>query len=330
MIEKSPVFIMGPARSGTSLLYRLLQLHSEFRPGNCESGVELTETKAFQFPSLLYKRKTSYGGGAYSYMLFNRSLYHEFKLKTASLCRWQTMLEKYVISGDYNSVANRFKFTRENTYNELIRRWLWRLYRGPRLMQYFFEIAKKARGVKRLVEKTPMHLKRIPEIRTTFPNAKMIALCRHPIDIYSSYRRRFKAELAAGVVAENSWLDISAGDFCGHYEEEVEIIKAELSKGSDGFLHVRYEDMTQDPESTLLRIFSFLGLGFEQGCIVDDERSQMNWKIDPHLFGTIKTKTKEWKEFVAESEAEYIEDRLGPAIQYLGYERYTMEKRDRI
>ena len=63
---------------------------------------ELTETKAFVFPSSLYQRNTIQGVGAYSYMLFNDSLYKEFLSKTTSLCRWQTMLERHVITG-YNN-----------------------------------------------------------------------------------------------------------------------------------------------------------------------------------------------------------------------------------
>jgi hypothetical protein len=70
MKEKSPVFIVGPGRSGTSLLYRMLQKHPVFEPQNCAAGVDLTESQVFSAPESICDKERTPGVGAYSYMLF--------------------------------------------------------------------------------------------------------------------------------------------------------------------------------------------------------------------------------------------------------------------
>ncbi|WP_446717972.1 sulfotransferase [Crocosphaera sp. Alani8] len=50
METESPVFIVGAPRSGTSLLYRILQHHSSLKLQNIQnsSKVQLTESLIFQ------------------------------------------------------------------------------------------------------------------------------------------------------------------------------------------------------------------------------------------------------------------------------------------
>ena len=50
----------------------------------------------------------------------------------------------------------------------------------------------KARGVNRILEKTPAAIYHLPEINATFPCAKKLFIHRHPIDVFTSYRRRLK------------------------------------------------------------------------------------------------------------------------------------------
>jgi len=59
MEELSPVFIVGAGRSGTSILYRIIQNHPVFAPKKCkkETKVDLTEsspTTLLKVISLMY------------------------------------------------------------------------------------------------------------------------------------------------------------------------------------------------------------------------------------------------------------------------------------
>ena len=56
MALDDPVFIVGPGRSGTTILYRMLQLQARFALGPGRRGgegeVDLTESKIFTLPTL--------------------------------------------------------------------------------------------------------------------------------------------------------------------------------------------------------------------------------------------------------------------------------------
>jgi len=318
MKENSPVFIVGPGRSGTSLLYRILQKHTAFRPKNCPAGVDLTETKIFSAPGTVYDKKRAQGVGAYSYLLLNDALFDEFKSKLRRVARWQKLLGTSILPGEYNF------FTRRLLNNRILRLMFWRLYQGPAMVRSFFEIAKKARGVERLLEKTPLHLQRIPEIKYTYPDAKIIGIIRHPIDTFTSYRRRNEVELKSGASFEQVfWLNATPEQFCSGYAMDEGIIQRENKQSDRDFMYIRYEDLTTNPRETLQRIFSFLGEEYEEQCLVEDETDQMYWEIDPLLFNKIRTKTKNWRDYIEQDEAEYIESTLKTSIEQLGYKRYT-------
>jgi hypothetical protein len=63
MNDNNPVFIVGPARSGTSLLYRILQKHPVFVPQNRLVSVDLTESRVFSDPDTIYDKGKMRGGG---------------------------------------------------------------------------------------------------------------------------------------------------------------------------------------------------------------------------------------------------------------------------
>ena len=62
----SPVFIIGEARSGTSILYRTLQKHSAFRPRE----IDLTETHIFDLIKRTFMFRRDYPETLRRYMLF--------------------------------------------------------------------------------------------------------------------------------------------------------------------------------------------------------------------------------------------------------------------
>ncbi len=318
MKENSPTFIVGPGRSGTSLLYRILQKHPVFKTQNCPAGVDLTESNVFCAPRAVYDKTKTQGVGAYSYMLFNDTLFSEFVSKLRWTVRWQRMLGTSVLPGGYNF------FTRRLLRNRCLRVIFWRLYQGPTMARSFFAIAKNARGVERLLEKTPLHLQRIPEIMYTYPESQIIGLIRHPIDIFTSYRRRYEVERQTGASADQlAWLHVTPKQFCARYTMDEGIIRREKSRNDGRFLCVRYEDLTRNPQETLRTILIFLGERYEEQCVVKDETDRLYWEIDPHLFDQIRVQTKDWREYIELEQAEYIEVNLKQPMEQLGYERYT-------
>ena len=305
------VFIVGPARSGTSLLYRMLQQHPRFRPTRCAFGSDLTESKAFFDPEQLFVRQQQ-GTGALSYLLFKERYYSRFLTATRPLRSWR----------EHRGCAARYRKVRGQPPAE--RLLVWNDCRTPALLQAFFYYAKKARGAQRLLEKTPEHLNQLPEMLSTFPSARCLCLMRHPLDVYSSYRRRLAAELDRRTKAEElGWLQKSVDAFCKLYAWQVRTALEHVEGDPARCLTVRYEDLTADPRQTIAEVLAFLGEHFDDACLPVDQRAQVSWKVDPHLFGPVCRNTKRWADYLSQEEARELEERLQPLLDVLGYDRYT-------
>jgi len=104
---------------------------------------------------------------------------------------------------------------------------------------------------------------------------------------------------------------------------EERIIRREDARQDGNFMSIRYEDFTNSPQETLKRILFFLGERYEEQYVVGDETDKAYWDVDPYLFADIRRKTKEWREYIRQEEAEFIEVTLKQSMERLGYERYT-------
>lgn len=310
---ESPVFIVGAPRSGTSILYRTIQYHSRFKPLNCtdSAGVELTESNVFRNPHNVYQGANS---DAFSFMLKNNTSFEEFLRLVQPIQKQQRLfvggklLYKALIK--INTIAAwRTFFWHMNRYDVLIRTYI-----------YF---AQSARGVSRILEKTPLHISCIPEILTTFPNAKLLFMQRHPIDVFSSYRRRLVDAKAAGASWKHiSWLNISPKSFCSKYSAYSELALQAARSFPDAFMIVKYEDFTSYPKETLADLFSFLGEPFEETCIPKDDTQKSLWKDDPNLFSSIQVSTKKWEKYISPEEVRWVEAQLAAVMEKFDYQPY--------
>jgi hypothetical protein len=318
MKSSAPVFIVGPSRSGTTLLYRILQKHSVFKPHNSPVGVDLTESQVFYSPESIYNKEKGQRVGAYSYVLCDSDLFDEFLGELRWTRIWQKLLGTRVLPGNYNFLTRRFLNYR------MLRLIFWNLYRGPAMARAYFRVAMRARGVERILEKTPTHLHRIPEIVNTYPDARVVGIVRHPIDVFTSYKRRYEIEHRAGIATDElAWLKISPEQFCTRYKMDAELIKHRNGLGNSCFMYVSYEDLTNNPQETVRQLLTFLGESYEEQCVNLKETKRLHWNVDPHLFDEIQTKTKDWREYIKKEEAEYIELNLALPMKQLGYRRYT-------
>lgn len=310
MKSEPAVFIVGPARSGTTILYRLLQQHSQFRPKKCEFGVSLTESKSFIQPHLVYDDSLQNGSSPFTYMLCDKENYRAFRKAVWGIRLWQRL---------YNKVKpNETRIMQDAA----LRMERWRQERNSTLMREYFYYAKRARGAERLLEKTPEHLRRLPEIWDTFPKAQVICIFRHPVEIFTSYRRRYQAELQEGNADPKSlsWLEISVPTFCEQYANLVRIATNAQARDPERFRMVRYEDLTAGPRETVTDLLAFLGEEFEEACLVKDVSDKVSWKVDPHLFSTVKQRTKDWRDYITPEEVEALENGLSQAMGVLDYE----------
>ena len=300
----SPVFIVGVPRSGTSRLYLALQAHERFKPTRSPDGFDLTESRVFLNPASIRERQ----GKAWDYLLHDAEAH-------ASLLRslppgWSGRLPAAPL---LRLVTDRSRWARALA---------WWFCRNDAAMQAYFSQAARARGVQRIVEKTPDHIHRLPEILSAFPDARILCMIRHPLDVYSSYRRRLGVAVQTEPADSPSirWLQ-SVGPLT--FSQAYEATLAEAKRLASRLLLIRYEDFTAAPPDTFAKICDFIGEAFDASCVAQRTPGLDFWRQDPMLSEPIKENDKLWSDYIDHSTGRGIEDRLATTMRHLGYGRYT-------
>ena len=328
---ESPVFIVGVPRSGTSVLYRTLMRQSSFKPKNYrdESGINIAaESRVFRDPYGTYFTSSSNVFGyqlsgsnspIINYMLGNEECYNQFLESTQWIQKRQKLLiGKYIyqkISGHLN--LDRLKII------------MWKATLNDHLIRIFFYYAKQARGMERILEKTPQHICHLPEIKQTFPNVKFIFMYRHPVDVFSSYKMRLKASIERGMQESHiRWLKISPREFCNTYARYVQLALKEQTSNPCRLMLLKYENLTSNPQAELNRVFDFLGeiIEPEEETVIfrkASEKEAKRKKIRLSSNSPITTNQKNWQDSLGEHDARFIEDKLSKIMHDLDYERYT-------
>jgi len=107
-----------------------------------------------------------------------------------------------------------------------------------------------------MLDKTPAYALILPFMMKVFPDAKYIVLTRHPLATFSSYA--------------NSFFDgnyETAHEFNPILHRYVPAIARFIRQGEVSKIHVRYEDLVQDPQGTMRAIYDYLEVPFEAETI---------------------------------------------------------------
>jgi hypothetical protein len=290
--QEAPVFIVGTPRSGTTLAFRTMQRHSVFRPAaenlmeskvvlHLHGGTPLREREPYSLWAFMAQDDEAYG----RFLSSIAPIQALYRLNAGLAARKPSFPGRWQLS--LNS---------------------WRL-------RSFVFHATAARAAARLVEKTPGHVRHLPILRAAFPRARFILLHRHPVDVFSSYRRRSVTDRSPG------W-DISPDAFAMEYRSDF--LEAEaFRRRHPGMLHVLpYEELVNDPETRLKALYRFLGEPYEPPGTPDAPLVPAGF-IDPHVYGPIVPETKKWDEHLSVADAAVVERRLGAVMERLAYRRYT-------
>jgi hypothetical protein len=119
-------------------------------------------------------------------------------------------------------------------------------------LRSFFYHAKNARGISRVVEKTPKTHKHSSKLRLAFPKAKLLYIYRHPSDVYTSYVRRGQIE------SGKEWLKLSLDRFCTMHRKDIRLALKQYRKMENSLLLIKYENFTCETEIEFKRICYFL------------------------------------------------------------------------
>jgi tetratricopeptide (TPR) repeat protein len=111
----------------------------------------------------------------------------------------------------------------------------------------------------RLIDKTPLNFLYLGLIRLSLPGARVIHMRRHPLDsCYAIYKTLFRAGYPFSYTLQET----------GRYYLAYHGLMAHWRKTLPGvFLDVDYEALIADPEGQARRIFDYVGLDWEAGCL---------------------------------------------------------------
>jgi len=311
--KENHVFIVGIPRSGTSIIYRTIQQLLNFR----STKLNLWETGIFQdhisfdsseiyYPSLLGYLNNQRD----EYDLFLESI-NGYTEKLKSKKKWWS--GKFMIKRKYHkNFINKLKFSVLLKINEI----LWKCSYKRKIIQKYFTHVKKSRNSKRIVEKTPRHYLHIHKILWTFPNARIIWMIRHPVEIKTSATRRAKID--------KNFMDWNNNAFINEFRYCYYLFDVYKKMFYENIILVKYEDFVDNSTNSLREICGFLDEPFSGDALIINKDEKINFKPDPHLFSEIVKDTKKnWTDYLSIDEAKKIENALQSLMKKYNFDFYT-------
>lgn len=106
------------------------------------------------------------------------------------------------------------------------------------------------------LDKTPAYGLILPFMMKVFPDAKYVVLTRHPLATFSSFADSF---------FDGDYL--IAQNYNPLLNRYVPALARFLRQSEVPFIHVRYEDLVEDPETWMTKIYGYIGIQFEKETI---------------------------------------------------------------
>lgn len=271
-----PVFVVGMPRSGTTLLSSLLDAHSD----------------------LVIAPETHY---------FTRCWTGDPIEDTADALRMLDRLfrqpgvqDMELTSDEKQRIRERVRDAPAPTHGEVLR--------------VLLDTYAERSGAPAWGEKTPDHLRFVPEMARQFPEAVFIAIIRDPRDVCLSLR---SMPWSRSTLPEQAWTWRTYAALVDRYRTDYE----------DRFFALRYEDLVTDPEATLRDVCAFLETPFHEAMLRPQEREDQpfdpdrepwkgksNRQIDP-------SNREKWRTQMPEAERVIVEWIVGRSLSANGYAR---------
>ena len=114
---------------------------------------------------------------------------------------------------------------------------------------------------KRLVDKNPLNILRLPLIARLFPNAKIILALRHPCDVvFSNYMQTFRTPAYVALTASIQSTATGYADTFDFWTDQATVFAPDV-------LELRYEDVVDDIDAQSRRIAEFLQIPWDQRMV---------------------------------------------------------------
>jgi tetratricopeptide (TPR) repeat protein len=166
-------------------------------------------------------------------------------------------------------------------------------------------------GARWFTDKMPLNETHLGFIHLLFPQSPLVHVVRHPLDVMVSV---YSNLLTHGFFCAYE-LQSAARHYCliaqliEHYRSEIDL----------RYLRVRYEDLVEDAEATILRVLAFVGEEFDPRCLAFDEnrryaRTASYAQVTEKLYDRSRYRYRNYLK-----QLEPVIPMLEPVIDRLGY-----------
>ena len=168
----------------------------------------------------------------------------------------------------------------------------------PRVYAAFLKHISAENGKSIPCEQTPGYVYYIREILELFPEAKLINMVRDPRDILLSQKKRWKRFWRP----EQKLLELSVRTWMNYHPISTSRLwNAAVSAGCRArnerkILSVRYEDIVKDPEKEIKRICAFIGISYNHKMLEVPMVGSSLISDTPEKTGIDRKRTANWKE----------------------------------
>ncbi len=167
-------------------------------------------------------------------------------------------------------------------------------------------------GADHFTDKMPLNEMHLGLIALLFPKAPLLHLIRHPLDIMvSAMSNLFTHGAFCGSALESAATHlVLSADLVAHYRAEMDL----------NYLPVRYEDMVDDQEATVRRVFEFLDVPFDPSVLQQESnpryaRTASYAQVTEKLYGRSRYRYRHYLRHL-----EPAMPILRPLVDRLGYE----------
>jgi hypothetical protein len=274
-----PIFIVGAARSGTTLLQRMLRSHPNISSPTGES----------QFVVPLDRDRASFG-----------DLTRLDNVRRVVEVMYRTNPE--YLETDFHGLE--FDL-------DLIAKALHQEGRASieGLIAALFELNARGENKTRWADKTPYYILHLERIKTMFPDAQIIHVIRDGRDVaLSMLGRRFDLDIHNVFAAAERWKHyVDAGQAFGRHA------------GPDEYIQLRYEDVLSAPRETMGKLCDFLGEPYSEKIVEFDKSSDPKSRTPLLAKPLQKNNWEKWREQMSGRQIRVFEGVAGETLNRNGY-----------
>lgn len=294
------IFIVGTARSGTTLMRQILSRH----------------------PDVSITKETHY--------------FDDLRVKMAGREQQSLSPEEVKLTEDYFLALTHKGYEAEGDPEQ---GWMDRIelrtlaqHLGPGTDSYFeafCQLCAQRKNKTRLGEKTPRHIFRISEILTRYPNAQVVCMVRNPGGVIASYRDFWKSQWRADnpnvTFAEKRRIKNSYNLIIISlmWKAAFNAALAARKQFGDSRVYIqRFEDLIVEPESTLKALTAWLSLEYQPSMLaVGLVNSSYSKSWSKSGVGLSSEPAYRWREKLSNTEIATFQFCSGCLLSEAGYER---------